>query len=404
VKRLTVVIATVVLSTLVLSACSTGSRPHATKATTTTTTRHHTSTTKPVTTTAPGPRPASLVDDLTFISPTQGWALADQSSCGQPTCTQVLTTTDGGATWTKVGTIPSPSNCTTCGLVGVSHIRFANALDGYAFGPGFFTSSDGGATWTQPAGPNVVALEPVGSNVMRISFTQTGCPGPCDLTVQSAAAGSTAWQTVRGPFQADSVQLVRQATDAYVAVYGNPAGGGVGSTTMMISQDDGATWGERADPCDEVGGDEFDTVAISAAPQSVLVALCRDRAQPQRSYVAVSTDSGMVFTAQSMLPNSRPAGPFGAVAATSATSLFVGTAGASGTGRAQWTLLASSDGGQTWRQAVVQRGTLQPNFPAETFLGFENGSVGRWVGYPSNIWETTDGGGQWVKQSIATSS
>jgi hypothetical protein len=354
-----------------------------------------------VTTTTLAPKPGRLVDDLTWISPTQGWALVDTPTCGQPTCTEVLATTNGGGTWTQVGTIPAPSNCTTCGLVGVSHIRFANALDGYAFGPGLFTSTDGGATWTQQSGPYVVALEPVGANVMRISYTRTGCPGPCDLSVQSAPVVSTAWQTLTGPFQADSVQLVRQGNEAYVAAYANPAGGvDDAHATLMLSQDGGTTWGERADPCGEVGGAEFDTTSIAAAPQGVLAALCVDRAQPTRAYVDVSTDSGVVFTAGSIV---TAPGLLGSLAVTNASNLFVGTAGTAGTGPAQWVLLASQDGGQTWRRAVVQNGKVEPNFGAQTFLGFENSTVGRWVGYPYNIWETTDGGTQWVKQSIAVS-
>jgi hypothetical protein len=391
--------AALVLAAVLLAACSSAGSKHSQGSTTTV--HATTPTTKPVTTTTQAPKPGTLIDDLTWISPTQGWALVDMPKCGQPTCTEVLTTANGGGTWTQVGTIPAPSNCTTCGLVGVTHIRFANALDGYAFDPGFFTSTDGGATWTQQTGPYVVALEPVGSNVMRISFTQTGCPGPCDLSVQSAPVGSAAWQTLHGPFQADSVQLVRQANEAYVAAYANPAGGvDDAHATLMLSQDGGTTWGERADPCGDVVGVEYDATSIAAAPRGVLAVLCLDREQPTRAFVDVSTDSGVVFAAGSTV---TAASLLGTVVVTSASNLFVGSAGMAGTGPAQWVLLASGDGGQTWRQAVVQNGKAEPNFAAQTFLGFENSTVGRWVGYPSNIWETTDGGAQWVKQSIAAS-
>jgi hypothetical protein len=396
VKRLIVTLI-VAVAAAVLSSCSSTSHPKAT----TTTVHTTTPTSKPATTTTLASKPAALVDDLTWISPTQGWALVDTPKCGQPTCTEVLGTSDGGGTWTRVGTIPAPSNCATCGLTGVSQIRFATALDGYAYDPGFFTSTDGGVTWTPQSGPYVVALEPVGSNVMRISFTQTGCPGPCDLAVQSAPVGSAAWQTLTGPFESDSVQLVRQANEAYVARFANPAGGvGEAHATLMLSQDGGTTWGERADPCGEVGGAEFDATSIAAAPQGVLAVLCVDRAQPTRAFVDVSTDSGVVFAAGSIV--TAPS-PLGSVAATSASNLFAGTAGMAGTGPAQWVLMASQDGGQSWQQAVVQSGKAQPDFGAETFLGFENSTVGRWVGYPYDIWQTTDGGAHWVKQPIAIS-
>jgi hypothetical protein len=379
---------------VVVSSCSSASHPHAA---TTTTTARTTPTTKPVTTTTQLPK-GPLVEDLTWVSPTHGWALVEMPNCGQTTCTQVLTTTNGGTNWTQVGTIAAPSNCTSCGLLGVSHIRFANDLDGYAFGPSFFTTTDGGVTWTQQNGPYVVALEPVGTNVMRISYTRTGCPGPCDLSVQSAAVAATRWQTLTGPFPGDRVQLVRQANEAYVSVFANPAGGvDDAHATLMLSQDGGTTWGERADPCGEVGGVEFDTTAIAAAPQGVVAVLCVDRSQPTHAFVDVSTDSGVVFGAGSVLTSS---GILGSLALTSASNLFVGSAGMPGKGSAQWILMASQDGGQTWKQAVAQSGKDQPYFPAQTFLGFENSSIGRWVGYPYSIWETTNGGTQWVKQSV----
>jgi photosystem II stability/assembly factor-like uncharacterized protein len=107
----------------------------------------------------------------------------------------------------------------------------------------------------------------------------------------------------------------------------------------------------------------------------------------------------VVFAAGSILTASDPSGT---LAVTSASNLFVGPVGETGTGSSQWALLASQDGGQSWHQAVVQSGNLEPSFPEQTFLGFENGEVGRWVGYPYDIWETTDGGTQWVKQRVVS--
>ena len=72
-----------------------------------------------------------------------------------------------------------------------------------------------------------------------------------------------------------------------------PAGGAESAhATLMISDDGGATWSTRADPCVDVGGDEYDTSALAAAPGPALAVLCQDRMQPLNMYVAVARDGG----------------------------------------------------------------------------------------------------------------
>jgi photosystem II stability/assembly factor-like uncharacterized protein len=370
----------------------------------TTSTLGTTSTTLPptTTTTTPAPSPTQLVEDLTWVSDTHGWALVDTPNCGQSTCTEVLTTTDGGTAWSQIGTIAASSSlCTGCGTLDVTHIRFANDLDGYAFDPNLFVTTDGGTTWSQESGPFVEAVEPAGADVMRVSYSHSGCPGPCDLTIQEAPAGASNWDTVNGPIQGDAVQLVRQGADnAYVAVFQNPAGGaGSAHAMLMISHNGGTSWTDRADPCGVVGGNEYDTSAIAAAPSSVVTILCSERGGTQRSFVAVSTNGGTTFTSQPLV---APADTFTNIAATSAVSVFLGgTAPATGAESAQWVLLASTDGGQSWQQVASQTGQAEQYFPGASFLGFESATVGRWVGYPYDIWETTDGGSTWVRQSAA---
>lgn len=357
------------------------------------------------TTTTQAPQPqAPQVEDLTWVSDTHGWAMVERQNCGQPTCTDVLTTTDGGSTWTQIGSIPATAPaCTGCDTIGVSGIRFANDLDGYAFGPDLYVTTDGGVTWTQKAIPNVAALEPAGANVMRVMYTHTGCPGPCDLAVQVAAAGSSSWQTLTPPFQADGVQLVRQGTeDAYVAAFQNPAGGaGSAHATLMISHDGGVTWSSRPDPCGVVGGDEYDTSDVAAAPPSVVVVLCRDRLQFTNTFVALSTDGGATFTAQPLIPGDQEGDQ---IAATSATSIFLSDSVAAATGTTQYSLLSSDDGGRSWQQAASDwaQNVGDPPPPDSPFLGFESASVGRWVAGTNDVWQTSNGGVSWARQSVAS--
>ena len=93
--------------------------------------------------------------DLTWISAAHGWALAADPSCQGSTCSRLLTTTDSGATWSPVGTLPAclraPSTPATGSAAGtscppgtptVSSLRFATATIGYAFGPDLLMTLD----------------------------------------------------------------------------------------------------------------------------------------------------------------------------------------------------------------------------------------------------------------------
>src|SRR5207237_1105054 len=69
-------------------------------------------------------------------------------------------TTNGGGSWSTLGTLGAP--IANDDPSGVTEIRFADALHGYAFLPSLWATVDGGATWTSqtlPGGSNrVLAL------------------------------------------------------------------------------------------------------------------------------------------------------------------------------------------------------------------------------------------------------
>jgi hypothetical protein len=69
-------------------------------------------------------------------------------------------------------------------------LRFASAEVGYAFDPDLVMTTDGGKTWEGQPGRHVAALEPAGGDVMRVGYTHTGCPGPCDVMIERADPGS----------------------------------------------------------------------------------------------------------------------------------------------------------------------------------------------------------------------
>ena len=123
-----------------------------------------------------------------------------------------------------------------------------------------------------------------------------------------------------------------------------------------------------------------------------MAALCSDR-QQQLRFVVISTDGGRHFGARQPLPGS-PSVNF--LAISDAHRVFAGNGveeGDTGSGQFTYQLLASSDGGRHWRVALSETRPLS-DVP-HGYLGFQSPTVGRWIGDPTTVWTTTDGGARW---------
>jgi len=133
------------------------------------------------------------VRDVSFVSAGQGWALGRG---------ELVTTTDGGASWTR---LPGPP-------AGAAHIRFASPQVGYAWTAtgSLWITTNGAASW-QPGGlTRVLWLETAAGQVWSIAGEQ---PYP---DIWRARAGSTAWTNLG--FTPDrSATLAVHGDVAYVA-------------------------------------------------------------------------------------------------------------------------------------------------------------------------------------------
>lgn len=304
------------------------------------------------------PAPTSpFVVDLTWIGEDHGWALSDDHG--------VYETVDGAAHWRRLGG-------TLTG--GISHIRFATATVGYAFGPELFTTADGGRTWSRQASPPVEDLEPAGHLVYRIVYDRGGCPGPCHRTLQVEGPGSTTWRTLRNGFPLGvKAEVVASGTHLYVPIYINLAGGGGNYGRLLRSADGGATWTESLDPCGP-----HNAAAALAADRAFVAVLCA------RSSTAVLTSSdGAATWHAEPVPPGRFLGLI-AVAQPGRLAVAGGPVYPGGT----YNLLTSTADG--WTPAATTTG------PAGAWLGFEDALVGRWVGGGSAVWTTRDGGAHWT--------
>jgi hypothetical protein len=326
--------------------------------------------------------------DLTFAFG-EGWALASADCIREPgkTCTALLHTTDG-ATWKGMGgasfDVPGVSGgCAETSDTCVTNIRFADPHDGYAYGPSaFYMTTDGGAHWTHEDG-GAIALETFNGTAIRVTAKPpSGCPGPCNVRVETSEDGSTTWteQLRTDEVGVGGAQLTRGSHNAYLLLTRNPAGGADNErSTLYRSTDDGATWQDMGkDPCPQSGTDEIDSTAISAGGFDRVSVLCMTRQSPQQWHVATAEDAGIQFARQ---PGPIPSEVAPTLLAGDPDTVLV----AAGHGLAR-----STDGGQTWQVVDDVAGQIK-------FAGFESQTEGRAVSADGKtIWTTENGGRTWT--------
>ncbi|HEX9314247.1 MAG TPA: hypothetical protein VGA71_02400, partial [Actinomycetota bacterium] len=210
---------------------------------------------------------------ITRISLRVGWALGT-SACGTEVCTALARTRDAGATWHSV---PLPAAVVTPSPNGISRVRFANASDGWLFGPQLWATHDGGTSWHPVAtlGGPMISLEAAGGRVWGL----VGSVGGASATVEAAPVDSDDWKPVgpavaaigitlhgkvgyavapdgaiialgpagmeeRGvPCPAATVAAVAAPSDTEVAVVcAADPGAGSSTKTLLLSRDGGRTW------------------------------------------------------------------------------------------------------------------------------------------------------------------
>ena len=302
-----------------------------------------------------GPVPQGFgPESFTAISELSWWLLGT-APCSSPPCTSIIRTTDGGRTF--VG-IPAPR---APGFGYVSQLRFANADDGFAFGPELWTTHDGGTHWLRWGIGKVNDLAASGGWAYAVVTNNVTGIGE----LERAPVDGNYWQPLPAAGDASgglwvqgSVVLVESASK--------------GSQQLRISRDGGLTFtAYRVPPSVACQFEE------SAPP--VVWAHC---ATGTLSGTWRSTQGGqnLVPVAQRFpeLPNSAA---FGSASATTAVDGYQA-------------LYRTVDGGASWSKVFGPTG-----ISAWQYIGFTDPTHGAALGYigsqrASNerLYYTTDGG------------
>jgi hypothetical protein len=339
---------------------------------------------------AGGPIPADFQpDSATFSSPDGGWLLGTATCAGAP-CAAIVRTTDGGRTWAS---IPAPDTAFAADGTwgsGVSGLRFADAVDGWAFGPDLWATHDGGATWHRVSLPGlskngqVMALETAAGVVHAVYFdgNTSGL-----LTIATSPVGTDGWTvsptTVElGAGPVPHPQLVLQGSAGWLVEVDRAV---VAGARLVAGE-----WKPWQPPCLAVAG----PATLAAASASDLVVACDEGlwATPTGVHVYVSSDGGATFTPAASKP---PVFSIEGVAAPAPGIVFV-AGSLSGVGSA---IVGSFDGGTTWTSVHVLQGagSLDVSFTtADQGISISTTGDGR-----SDLLMTRDGGRTWSKVPIA---
>ncbi|HLX89228.1 MAG TPA: hypothetical protein VKR22_12330 [Acidimicrobiales bacterium] len=333
---------------------------------------------------------------MTFVSASTGFVIGVDSSCPATSCVALARTRDGGATWTS---LPGPPAAyagrigqATAGP-GVSEVRFADALNGWIFGPALFATHDGGATWQAvPVNGSVLSLETSSGYVDAvISPCAAGqdCRGSARLEQAPVASGNFAVVlsgVAMNAFPAGAAVLALHAPVGFVNLDPNVVPASPLHATTALAHPD--SWHPFPNPCSVTAG--YQLTAFAAPDTTRLFTLCSGSgAAGSMLKSVVETENG-----SSRAVGTPPmAGDSGTIAAASASTVVVSAVSAG-----SW-LYRSTDGGRTWVTAADFHdggtGFSDLGFTTATQGVVIHGFAGPPANPPTQLLITHDGGATW---------
>ena len=323
---------------------------------------------------------------VTFVSASRGWLLGSTTCAGSP-CAAILRTTDAGHTWAR---IPAPATQVAANApsgTGVSALRFATSLDGWAFGPDLWATHDGGATWHRVAlpgaadGVQVMALEAAAGSV-QVAFyagsAESIAIATSPVTGDSLRLEPTGVQIGAGPVP--QTEIVLHGAVGWLVQVDRAVVGGARLA-------DGA-WQAWQPPCIDTAGPAW----LAASSTTDLAAACDMGlwSTPLGVHLFTSTDGGASFTQQSAAVPVTSSSLTGIAAAPGTSTIVVAGSVAGG----DPALVATFDGGRTWSR-VASLSALG-GFSELGFTTSQQGvTISRTADGASRLVMTRDGGRTW---------
>jgi hypothetical protein len=344
-------------------------------------------------------KPAKPIDVLSasFVSSSTGWLLAELPCAHQvnPCRTSVLMrkTVDGGRTWFATPAPPAlPADMFQSRRPpdGVGRVLFTSARDGWAFGPALWRTTDGGATWRRLGVPGPISDFTLADGRMFTVAGRCDSAGDCAYRGYAAAVGGDAWRPVPGTAitgtGGSSVQLSVSGSAGYLLAITK----GQGRPLLLAGPVTGsAPWRRLPEPC----AGAFSGALAAAGGWLLLGCGGEPGAGNQLKQAYVSRDDGSKW--QQVASPSFSGYLDGAIMSPDGTVLLSGE---------RMDVYISQDRGGRWQLSpslAPAAGLAGAGFPllATTVTGAFGVVIQQGV-YTRQVWLTRDGGTHWTPATV----
>jgi hypothetical protein len=323
-----------------------------------------------------GPVPRGFrVASVTFVSANDGWVLGTTKTCAHKPCTSVLRTTNGGRSW--VG-IPAPKYkmASSEGSPGLLRLRFADSLDGFAYGSQLWATHNGGSSWHR---------------VRQVPGYITDLETSAGIVYAATTVTTSGKQAIyAGPVHNDSWERVAGLPEAFgngglgdITLHGS-AGWIILGNRLYATQDD-ASWTKERFRCPA----DYGITSVGAYSTRQITLLCvGDAALGSTAKVLyASSDGGARFTKVGTAPRG---GDGGLLAEPTPRDVFVASASA-----ASW-IYGSTNGGRRWHNSLeLGDGGLGWNDFGFTTASQGVAVEGTSVAGSTHLWLTRNAGRSW---------
>ena len=133
------------------------------------------------------------------------------NDCAADGIIEARATADGGLQWAKATAPPAPwggvapNGSGNVPLDGVTRVLFANAKDGWAYGPGLWATHNGGVSWHEISTHRHMVYSMAATSGYAVatfdtcgSVTGSHCYAPATFTVETTPVHRDAWRPIPG--------------------------------------------------------------------------------------------------------------------------------------------------------------------------------------------------------------